>query len=153
LFATLGFLSALSQGDDPPGCSAVDEVLRLLDLTQVSEDAYVGHSHEVSLPFFGGQVAAQALAAAARTVPAGRRPESLHAFFLAPGDPAEPLELRVRKLRDGRSFSARQVDVNQDSVVILPSWCPFTPTSAQLPRTLMPRARHPRHPVHPSLRD
>ena len=46
---------------------------------------------------FGGQVAAQALMAAARTVPAGRPPHSLHGYFLRPGRPDRPVILQVAR--------------------------------------------------------
>ncbi len=58
---------------------------------------------------FGGQVAAQALVAAGRTVPADRPPHSLHAYFLRPGDPGAPIVYTVDRIRDGRSFTTRRV--------------------------------------------
>ncbi|GHH32687.1 acyl-CoA thioesterase II [Streptomyces candidus] len=58
---------------------------------------------------FGGQVAAQALVAAGRTVPADRLPHSLHAYFLRAGDPAAPIVYTVDRIRDGRSFTTRRV--------------------------------------------
>ncbi|GHH24811.1 acyl-CoA thioesterase [Streptomyces rubradiris] len=58
---------------------------------------------------FGGQIVAQALSAAARTVPQGREPHSLHGYFLFRGDPAQPITYRVERLRDGHSFSSRRV--------------------------------------------
>ncbi|HEY6624410.1 MAG TPA: acyl-CoA thioesterase II, partial [Acidimicrobiales bacterium] len=57
---------------------------------------------------FGGQVAAQALMAAGRTVEIGR-PHSLHAYFLRPGDPTVPILYDVDRIRDGRSFTTRRV--------------------------------------------
>ncbi|WP_454051617.1 acyl-CoA thioesterase [Cellulomonas sp. Marseille-Q8402] len=68
---------------------------------------------------FGGQVIAQALVAAGRTVPAGRLPHSLHGYFLRAGDVATPVELAVEQLRDGRSFSARRTHAAQDGAPIL----------------------------------
>src|SRR5947208_573139 len=58
---------------------------------------------------FGGQVAGQALMAAARTVDAGRPIQSLHAYFLRPGDPTVPILYQVDRIRDGRSFTTRRV--------------------------------------------
>ena len=57
---------------------------------------------------FGGQVAAQSLMAAGRTVEIGR-PHSLHAYFLRPGDPTVPILYEVDRIRDGRSFTTRRV--------------------------------------------
>lgn len=67
---------------------------------------------------FGGQVAAQALAAAGATVPAGRVPHSLHGYFLRRGEAHCPTLLQVARDRDGRSFSARRVIAIQQGEVI-----------------------------------
>jgi acyl-CoA thioesterase-2 len=59
---------------------------------------------------FGGQVAGQALVAAARTIDEpGRRVHSLHAYFLRPGDPTVPIIYEVDRIRDGKSFATRRV--------------------------------------------
>src|SRR6185295_15730482 len=58
---------------------------------------------------FGGQVAAQALVAAGRTVADDRRVHSLHSYFLRPGDPTIPIVYEVDRIRDGRSFTTRRV--------------------------------------------
>ena len=58
---------------------------------------------------FGGQVAGQALVAAARTVDPQRFVHSLHAYFLRPGDPLVPILYEVDRIRDGRSFTTRRV--------------------------------------------
>ena len=58
---------------------------------------------------FGGQVAAQALYAAAMTVADDRRPHSLHGYFLRPGQIDHPVILQVARDRDGRSYSSRHV--------------------------------------------
>ncbi len=67
---------------------------------------------------YGGQVAAQALRAAAETVPAGRHPHSLHGYFLSRGDPSRRVLLTVNRDRDGRSYSNRRVIAVQNGVVI-----------------------------------
>ena len=58
---------------------------------------------------FGGQVLAQALVAAGRTVDADIPVHSLHAYFLRPGDPETPIVFDVDRIRDGRSFVTRRV--------------------------------------------
>jgi acyl-CoA thioesterase-2 len=59
---------------------------------------------------FGGQVAGQALVAAARTVdPEHGTVNSLHAYFLRPGDPNIPILYDVDRIRDGKSFTTRRV--------------------------------------------
>jgi acyl-CoA thioesterase-2 len=73
---------------------------------------------KVKPALYGGQVAAQALMAAGRTVDADRPPHSLHGYFLRPGNPKRPVLLQVNRDRDGRSFSARHVSAVQDGEVI-----------------------------------
>ena len=68
---------------------------------------------------FGGQVVAQALRAAALTVDATRPAHSLHAYFIRPGSHEEPVRYEVERLRDGRSFSTRQVVARQSGGAIL----------------------------------
>jgi acyl-CoA thioesterase II len=62
---------------------------------------------------FGGQVLAQSLVAAQRTVADDRPAHSLHAYFLRAGATAEPITFTVERLRDGHSFSARRVNALQ----------------------------------------
>ncbi|WP_030614066.1 acyl-CoA thioesterase [Streptomyces sclerotialus] len=89
---------------------ALAALLDLLTLEQIEEDIYRGQSRPAVVPrVFGGQVAAQALVAAGRTVPAQRPPHSLHAYFLRPGDPGAPIVYTVDRIRDGRSFTTRRV--------------------------------------------
>lgn len=67
---------------------------------------------------FGGQVAAQALRAAAYTVPGARHPHSLHGYFLSRGDASRRVLLTVSRDRDGGSYSNRRVIAVQNGVVI-----------------------------------
>lgn len=67
---------------------------------------------------FGGQVAAQALRAAAHTVPGDRHPHSLHGYFLSRGDASRRVLLMVNRDRDGGSYSNRRVIAVQDGTVI-----------------------------------
>nr|WP_206441860.1 acyl-CoA thioesterase II [Streptomyces boncukensis] len=86
------------------------DLLDLLDLERIERDIFRGDSRAAVVPrVFGGQVAAQALVAACRTVPEGRLPHSLHAYFLRPGDPGVPIVYTVDRIRDGRSFTTRRV--------------------------------------------
>ncbi|GAA3442077.1 acyl-CoA thioesterase [Planomonospora venezuelensis] len=89
---------------------ALKELLGLLDLEQIELDIFRGRSPEERIQrVFGGQVAAQALVAAGRTVPQDRHVHSLHAYFIRPGDPAIPIVYNVERVRDGRSFTTRRV--------------------------------------------
>ena len=67
---------------------------------------------------YGGHLLAQALMAAFQTLPDDRLAHSLHAYFLRPGDSRLENEHRVSLTRDGRSFSARQVDIMQQGKII-----------------------------------
>lgn len=89
---------------------AVDELVALLDLEDIEVNVFRGRSAKIDLQrVFGGQVAGQALVAAARTVDADRTVHSLHAYFLRPGDPKVPILYEVDRQRDGRSFTTRRV--------------------------------------------
>ncbi|WP_327695102.1 acyl-CoA thioesterase II [Streptomyces sp. NBC_00459] len=89
---------------------ALQSLLDLLDLEQIEENIFRGRSRPAIVPrVFGGQVAAQALVAAGRTVPADRPAHSLHSYFLRPGDPGVPIVYTVDRIRDGRSFTTRRV--------------------------------------------
>ncbi|APE21769.1 MULTISPECIES: acyl-CoA thioesterase [Streptomyces] len=94
----------------PEAHSALDGLLDLLDLERIERDIFRGESRSALVPrVFGGQVAAQALVAAGRTVPGDRLAHSLHAYFLRPGDPGAPIVYTVDRIRDGRSFTTRRV--------------------------------------------
>ncbi|MFL4950313.1 acyl-CoA thioesterase II [Streptomyces sp. MMS24-I31] len=89
---------------------ALQSLLDLLDLERIEQDIFRGQSRSAVVPrVFGGQVAAQALVAAGRTVPEDRHAHSLHAYFLRPGDPGAPIVYTVDRIRDGRSFTTRRV--------------------------------------------
>lgn len=95
-------------------------VLDVLELERVDDTTFTG----LSLPkpggrVFGGQVLAQTLLAAARTIDDARLPHSVHGYFLRPGDVREPITFSVERLRDGRSFSARRTHAFQGGVPIL----------------------------------
>lgn len=103
-----------------PSREAAVPFTELLDLSPIDDDRFAARSPIDGLPrLFGGQVIAQALRAACLTVEEGRRPHSLHAYFMRPGRPGVPLELAVERSRDGRSFATRSVTVIQDGEEIL----------------------------------
>src|SRR3954453_122997 len=88
----------------------VDDLVALLDLEAIEVNIFRGVSPDENRQrVFGGQVAGQALVAAARTVGADRSVHSLHAYFLRPGDPTVPILYEVDRARDGRSFTTRRV--------------------------------------------
>jgi acyl-CoA thioesterase II len=97
------------------------DFIDLLRLESHGPDTFVGVA--VSYPWggrlFGGQVVAQSLRAAAATVDDTRPVHSLHAYFIRPGTHTEPIRFEVERLRDGSSFSTRQVVARQSSGAIL----------------------------------
>jgi acyl-CoA thioesterase II len=99
--------------------AAVDALVRLLDLEPVEPMVFRGTSPPVGPQrVFGGQVAAQALVAAGRTVEEARTVHSLHGYFVRPGDPVEPIRFAVENIRDGRSFSVRRSVAQQHGKTI-----------------------------------
>jgi acyl-CoA thioesterase-2 len=90
--------------------AAMDQLLSTLDLEKLEENLYRGSSPQVGWQrVFGGQVIAQALMAAQRTVGNDRLVHSLHAYFMRPGDPAVPIVYQVERIRDGSSFATRWI--------------------------------------------
>ena len=86
----------------------------LLDLTETTDGQYrAPPPPDKGERIFGGQFLAQSMRAAELTVPDDRQVHSLHAYFLRPGDVDHPIELKVDTVRDGRTFSARQVIAHQ----------------------------------------
>src|SRR6202034_4066338 len=103
-------------------------ILDLLDLEFIEENLYRS-SVIVEGPrarLFGGQVAAQALYVAGKTVPDSRLPHSLHGYFLRAGSPLRPTLFQVERDRDGHSFSARRVVAIQNGEVIFNMAASFT---------------------------
>lgn len=98
----------------------VDGLLRTLDLTADVDDEFVFPALNSTSRerIFGGQVIAQAIVAADRTVDEGKNIHSLHAYFLRAGDETKPLHFRVHRDFDGRSISNRRVVVRQNEKVI-----------------------------------
>ena len=96
-----------------PVTDPLDDLLDLLDLENIDLDIFRGRN-ERTRPgrIFGGQVAAQSLVAASRTVE-DLRAHSLHGYFLRPGDPTVPVVFTVDRIRDGRSFTTRHVVARQ----------------------------------------
>ena len=93
---------------------SAEELVKLLDLETIDINLFRGTQPDTMLQrVFGGQVAAQALVAGARTVEAPLAVHSLHSYFLRPGDTAVPIVYDVERIRDGRSFSTRRVAARQ----------------------------------------
>ncbi|WP_310963747.1 acyl-CoA thioesterase [Nocardioides terrisoli] len=92
----------------------VGELVELLDLEPIEDNLFRGRQPDTMMQrVFGGQVAAHALVAGARTVGQGFTAHSLHAYFLHPGDTSVPIVYDVDDVRDGRSFATRLVRARQ----------------------------------------
>ncbi|MEV8215231.1 acyl-CoA thioesterase II [Leifsonia sp. NPDC077715] len=102
----------------------LDSLLTALDLTdtgaRTSEDIFTGPSQWMPLGrVFGGQVLAQSIVAATRTVEPDRAIHSMHGYFLRPGDVNFPITFSVDRIHDGRSFSTRRTQAYQNGLPIL----------------------------------
>lgn len=92
----------------------------LITLERLGDDEFRGRTP--NYPWgrvYGGQVVAQALAAAAATVDPSHFVHSLHAYFVLAGQPKEPITFEVDRLREGRSFTTRRVVARQAGGAIL----------------------------------
>lgn len=103
-----------ADGASPPSPSSSPRPRRDLFIgTNLSEGLFV------PTRVFGGQLVGQALVAASRTVRPGLAVNSLHAYFLAPGDPRRDIAFAVTRTRDGRSFATRSVVARQAGGALL----------------------------------
>ncbi len=106
--------------------SALVELLAILDLEELEHNLFRGRSPQAGWQrVFGGQVIAQALVAAQRTVETSRAVHSLHCYFMLAGDPAVPIVYQVDRLRDGGSFTTRRVTAIQHGRAIFSLECSF----------------------------
>jgi acyl-CoA thioesterase-2 len=117
----------------------LESLIQKLNLEQMDRDLFLGDPGEGEFRLFGGMVAAQAVAAAYRTVPGhglAAEPEaaadgrvaslhSLHAYFLRPGRYDTPVRYLVYRIRDGRSFTTRDVVAHQAGEAIFNLSCSF----------------------------
>jgi acyl-CoA thioesterase-2 len=131
--------------DAPTPEELVERLRTLLDIETIDADLYRGPR----LPggkgrVFGGQVIAQALVAAMRSVDGGRVAHSLHAYFMRPGDEQLPIVYRVVRDFEGRSFATRRIIAMQKGEPILNMAASFqTPEEGLAHQVAMPDAPDP----------
>jgi acyl-CoA thioesterase-2 len=101
-----------------PARSPLTKLLALLALDRLDRDLFLGETPQGEARLFGGLVAAQAVMAAGATAEGAGSPHSLHAYFLRPGRHGVPIRFVVDRLRDGRSFTTRQVVAYQSGEAI-----------------------------------
>tara|TARA_R110002049_G_scaffold2846_1_gene23113 strand:- start:11308 stop:12174 length:867 start_codon:yes stop_codon:yes gene_type:complete len=95
------------------------ELIALLDLKNLGNNVFSGNSYTIGSPnVFGGQVLAQSVNAAYRTIPEDRILHSLHGYFLEAGDLKVPIHYKVEEVRNGGSFSTRRVTAIQHEKTI-----------------------------------
>lgn len=96
------------------------DLLTILDLADHGPDTFVGSGPRYPWGgLYGGQIVAQALVAAARTVDPELQVHSLRAYFIRRGDHTEPVRYEVDRIRNGRSFATRRVVARQAIGAIL----------------------------------
>ena len=128
-----------------------DQLRNVLHVEQLDKYLFRGDSLSLGLQrVFGGQVLAQSLNAAVRSVEGDKVPHSLHGYFLRPGDFNRPIIFEVDPIRNGRSFSTRRVVARQNGEAIFnssvsfhrvedgPSHAHELPEGIPDPETLMP---------------
>ena len=106
-----------------PDVDPVASMLAVIDLSasdaRTTEDIFTGTSQSMPLGrVYGGQVLAQSIVAASRTIPDERVVHSMHGYFLRPGDSGKGITFAVDRIHDGRSFSTRRTQAFQDGVPI-----------------------------------
>jgi len=122
----------------------VELLVNLLELEQIERNLFRAfHPPGRSGRLYGGQIMAQALMAAMRTVPVERMVHSLHGYFLRAGDPLVPALIDVERIRDGLSFSTRRVVVIQHGQAIFNMDASFQTVEAGLDHQLPMPARKP----------
>ncbi len=122
----------------------VAELIALLDIERIEVNLFRGQSPDDGMKrVFGGQVIAQALVAAYRTIDA-RICHSLHAYFIRPGDPSVPILYEVDRSRDGKSFTTRRVTAVQHGEQIFNLAASFqVPEQGYVHQSPMPKTKHP----------
>lgn len=109
--------------DEQDARRSVDDLLQVLNLAEsearTTEDIFTGPSHFMPTGrVYGGQVLAQSIIAADRTLPEDRHVHSMHGYFLRPGDTSQGITFAVDRIHDGRSFSTRRCQAFQGGVPI-----------------------------------
>ncbi|MCB2014037.1 MAG: acyl-CoA thioesterase II [Sphingobium sp.] len=105
--------------DEPSAASLVNGLVQLLNVEQTDENMFRGMRKPGGIGrVYGGQVVAQALTSAIKTVDASRSVHSLHAYFLRGGSEDHEIDYRVENDFDGGSFSNRRIIASQQGEVI-----------------------------------
>lgn len=92
----------------------------ILALSPHGADVWVGTGPEYPWgALYGGQIVAQGLVAAGRSVEGGFTVHSVRAYFIRRGEHAQPVRYEVDRIRNGRTFCTRRVVARQNGEPIL----------------------------------
>lgn len=121
------------------------DLVRLFELEPIEKDVFRGRNRDLGTGrIFGGQVLAQSLVAASRTVPPERSIHSLHGYFMLAGDLGIPVLYLVNRIRDGKSFTTRTVTAVQHGQAIFSMAASFhRPEEGPTHQVEMPRVPPP----------
>lgn len=101
-------------------------LLDLLDVTAGPGDTWRGRgSGPAGKRAYGGQLLAQALAAASATVEAAKAPTNMHLQFLRGGDAGEPVDYSVERIFDGRTAASRRIEARQNERLLATATASF----------------------------
>lgn len=90
-------------------------VLNHIEVEESGIDVFAGlHENFGGQQIFGGQLLAQAISVACKTISDDKKPVSIQSTFIAPGKVSEKTRYLVSRLRDGKSSSIRRVDAVQN---------------------------------------
>ncbi len=97
----------------------IAHILKKIKLKTINENTFIGYSHDIKTQrIYGGQILAQSLEAATKTVHPNKKVNSFHAYFLIQGQIDSPIYYKVERLREGKDFSTREINAIQDDKII-----------------------------------
>uniref|UniRef100_A0A915E811 Acyl-coenzyme A thioesterase 8 n=1 Tax=Ditylenchus dipsaci TaxID=166011 RepID=A0A915E811_9BILA len=130
-------------------CVNLDYINRLSQLDEQSPNVFranfLGKGTSITKNAYGGLLFAQSISAAEKTVEEQFIPHAIHSFFILNVSPERPVDYKVQKLRDGRSFCTRAIQAEQDGNIVYTSQislCAKEPSAIQH-QISMPRAASP----------
>ena len=89
---------------------ALSQLIEDINLEKIEINIFRGATLDIARQqLYGGQVLAQAINAAARTVVSSLVLHSVHAYFLRSGSEDIPIIYEVDRIRDGKTFTTRRV--------------------------------------------
>lgn len=113
--------------------TTLKQLIDVLSVKTLSEDEFEGKNLYIPTnATYGGTFLSQSIIASALTTSLYRLPNSLHAYFLLPGNLSKNIVYNVVRLRDGAKFSNRRVDVFDSGKLIFYANVSFHETEESL---------------------